>query len=321
MRFKALREACKGNRGHGTPAVKFLPILKKAAVPRYSEGLQVQGEASSKSCSSNSSCGGGGNSGDSGSSGSNSSCGGGGSSGDSASGSSSSSGSSSRRKGGVLAYLKPWQGGFNLVACLREMLMGQPCYRPPSHAASATHAATVNTSAAASNTLAAAVNTPAAAANTPAATNTRAGADTPAAADTFADTVNAPAAAVRTPAAATNAGSASIAAVASTAANTPAAATPDVEGRVCGAAGCGKVEGDGVKRKICSACRKVTYCSRDCQKAHWPSHKLSCPGRTSKRGGTNDDRDGGKESGEDSGKGSCKGSCKGNGKGKEKVEE
>ncbi|CAI5504586.1 unnamed protein product [Closterium sp. Naga37s-1] len=57
-------------------------------------------------------------------------------------------------------------------------------------------------------------------------------------------------------------------------------------GRVCGAAGCGRVEGGGaVKLRNCSGCGKVAYCSRDCQKAHWPSHKLACPGRTSGRGG------------------------------------
>ncbi|CAI5496552.1 unnamed protein product [Closterium sp. Naga37s-1] len=55
--------------------------------------------------------------------------------------------------------------------------------------------------------------------------------------------------------------------------------------RVCGAARCGTVEGGGVKLKNCSGCGKVAYCSRECQKAHWPSHKLTCPGRTSGRGG------------------------------------
>lgn len=28
--------------------------------------------------------------------------------------------------------------------------------------------------------------------------------------------------------------------------------------------------------KICSRCRKVSYCSPDCQKAHWPTHKPDC---------------------------------------------
>ncbi|CAI5520224.1 unnamed protein product [Closterium sp. Naga37s-1] len=42
------------------------------------------------------------------------------------------------------------------------------------------------------------------------------------------------------------------------------------------AEGCGKVEGGAVKLKGCSGCGKVAYCNRDCQKAHWPSHKLTC---------------------------------------------
>ncbi|CAI5496150.1 unnamed protein product [Closterium sp. Naga37s-1] len=44
-------------------------------------------------------------------------------------------------------------------------------------------------------------------------------------------------------------------------------------------------DGGGVKLKNCSGCGKVAYCSRECQKAHWPSHKLTCPGRISGRGG------------------------------------
>ncbi|CAI5940340.1 unnamed protein product [Closterium sp. NIES-65] len=33
------------------------------------------------------------------------------------------------------AYLKAWPGGVNLLACLREMLLGEPCYHPASPAA------------------------------------------------------------------------------------------------------------------------------------------------------------------------------------------
>ncbi|CAI5513994.1 unnamed protein product [Closterium sp. Naga37s-1] len=49
------------------------------------------------------------------------------------------------KKGEEPAYLKAWPGGVNLVACLREMLLGEPCYRPaspatPSSAASSTAA-------------------------------------------------------------------------------------------------------------------------------------------------------------------------------------
>jgi hypothetical protein len=28
--------------------------------------------------------------------------------------------------------------------------------------------------------------------------------------------------------------------------------------------------------KLCSKCKKVLYCNRDCQKAHYPSHKPNC---------------------------------------------
>ncbi|CAI5459781.1 unnamed protein product [Closterium sp. Yama58-4] len=44
-------------------------------------------------------------------------------------------------KGEVPGYLKPWPGGINLLACLREMLLGEVCYRPACPAASSTHGA------------------------------------------------------------------------------------------------------------------------------------------------------------------------------------
>ncbi|CAI5945874.1 unnamed protein product [Closterium sp. NIES-65] len=127
------------------------------------------------------------------------------------------------KEGNEPDYLKAWPGGVNLFACLREMLLGEPCYRP---AASAAYS------------------------------------------------------------------------IPSAASRHTAAVAPDVQGHVCGAAGCGTVEGGGVKLRICGACGKVAYCSRECQKAHWPSHKLTCPGRTSgKRSGKNSSKVSGNVSG------------------------
>jgi hypothetical protein len=39
---------------------------------------------------------------------------------------------------------------------------------------------------------------------------------------------------------------------------------------------CQKVRAMGEKRKVCSKCSRVTYCSRECQKADWRRHKSSC---------------------------------------------
>ncbi|CAI7799499.1 unnamed protein product, partial [Closterium sp. NIES-53] len=137
------------------------------------------------------------------------------------------------------AYLKAWLGGVNLVACLREMLLGEPCYRPASPAAPSTSAAPA----------------------TPAGHSSPAPSSTPPAPPAVATPCTAP--------------------VSVTGGSGSAACGR----RVCGAARCGTVEGGGVKLKNCSGCGKVAYCSRECQKAHWPSHKLTCPGRTSGRGG------------------------------------
>ncbi|CAI5965749.1 unnamed protein product [Closterium sp. NIES-65] len=44
--------------------------------------------------------------------------------------------------------------------------------------------------------------------------------------------------------------------------------------RGCASPRCGKEEGAGVQLKLCSRCGKVAYYSKECQKAHWPLHKL-----------------------------------------------
>ncbi|CAI5940914.1 unnamed protein product [Closterium sp. NIES-65] len=166
------------------------------------------------------------------------------------------------KQGEEPAHLKAWPGGVNLVACLREMLLGEPCYRPASPGAPSAPATTHSAAAMAS----------------------------------------------RPPAPSTPT-SISISAAAAAAA---AAAASDVQGRVCGAAGCGTVEGGGVNLRRCGGCGKVVYCSRECQKAHWPFHKLTCPGRTSgKRSGTYGSKDGCMKIGKESG---CEGSGQRGGK-------
>lgn len=39
---------------------------------------------------------------------------------------------------------------------------------------------------------------------------------------------------------------------------------------------CGKHRSDGVKLLKCSGCRTTLYCSVECQKAHWKTHKPDC---------------------------------------------
>ncbi|CAI5528829.1 unnamed protein product [Closterium sp. Naga37s-1] len=106
----------------------------------------------------------------------------------------------SKRKGKMgeeAAYLKAWPGGVNLVACLREMLLGEPCYRPASPAVSSTPA--VPTTGAARTNAAVPVSV------------------------------------------------------------TEASGAAACRKRVCGAVGCGKVDGDGVKLRNCSGCGKVAF--------------------------------------------------------------
>ncbi|CAI5950629.1 unnamed protein product [Closterium sp. NIES-65] len=239
---KGESEECRGSRKWERPerGWDITWILEAAIVPRYCEGLQgKRGTPTERST--------------------------GGSSSNLLkwgwAGGSSSNRSEKCKKGEEPAHLKAWPGGVKLVACLREMLLGEPCYRPASPA------------------------TP------PAATSTHAASST------------CPAAAVSSrPAASPNPTSTSIGVPAASAAAAAAAASDD-QGRVCGDAGCGRVEGGGGgKLRSRGGCGKVAYCSRGCQKTHWPSHKLTCPGRTSgKWRGKDGNRDGCEKSGKESG--------------------
>ena len=39
---------------------------------------------------------------------------------------------------------------------------------------------------------------------------------------------------------------------------------------------CSKTESKDVKLQVCGQCKVTVYCSRICQKEHWPSHKSHC---------------------------------------------
>ncbi|KAF7344532.1 hypothetical protein MSAN_01935100 [Mycena sanguinolenta] len=44
----------------------------------------------------------------------------------------------------------------------------------------------------------------------------------------------------------------------------------------CSCATCYKPETEELKHKRCGSCRKTAYCSKECQKEHWPIHKQTC---------------------------------------------
>ncbi|TBU24455.1 hypothetical protein BD309DRAFT_964818 [Dichomitus squalens] len=55
----------------------------------------------------------------------------------------------------------------------------------------------------------------------------------------------------------------------------PSHPTPKQRGyRVCDK--CGAVEQPHNRFRLCGGCMATQYCSQDCQKAHWPSHKAIC---------------------------------------------
>ena len=41
-------------------------------------------------------------------------------------------------------------------------------------------------------------------------------------------------------------------------------------------ANCKSEQSSSVKLSSCARCKKVKYCSKECQKNHWPKHKISC---------------------------------------------
>ena len=47
-------------------------------------------------------------------------------------------------------------------------------------------------------------------------------------------------------------------------------------------ANCRKEEGGEITLKVCTACKLVKYCDRDCQAAHRPKHKKACKQRAAK---------------------------------------
>ncbi|CAI5987159.1 unnamed protein product [Closterium sp. NIES-65] len=165
------------------------------------------------------------------------------------------------KKAELPPYLKAWPGGVNLLACLREMLLGEPCYCPASPAAPSVHpgvnitGAAPSTTASASSSLAA----PTTAAPNTAVLSTHPPVHTCATMSTYA---------ASSPHVTPTTGAAI--GTADTAACAEASALDASRESRCSAAGCGRMEGGGVKLRSCGGCGKVAYCSRECQKAHWP---------------------------------------------------
>ena len=55
----------------------------------------------------------------------------------------------------------------------------------------------------------------------------------------------------------------------------------DAVRRICDREGCDRREEAVLEFKLCSGCKKTFYCSRECQRADWKTHK---PGMFSPRG-------------------------------------
>ncbi|KAI0783995.1 hypothetical protein BC629DRAFT_1594113 [Irpex lacteus] len=56
---------------------------------------------------------------------------------------------------------------------------------------------------------------------------------------------------------------------------TPSNPTPKQRGyRLCDK--CGAIEQPNMRFRLCGGCMTTQYCSQECQKSHWPSHKAIC---------------------------------------------
>eukprot|EP00466_Bigelowiella_natans_P001286 jgi/Bigna1/41036/e_gw1.49.85.1 len=52
--------------------------------------------------------------------------------------------------------------------------------------------------------------------------------------------------------------------------------THPLQRRSCSNPACTKVEAKKQEFRGCGSCRRLVYCSPDCQKQHWPMHKNNC---------------------------------------------